>query len=69
MSIEFDEYLAAEDTVTLVELPERGLGHLPERSLLIEIQPISSEHRRLCISPFPEDAVWVSRIEDLCLRL
>jgi tRNA threonylcarbamoyladenosine biosynthesis protein TsaE len=63
-SIGFEDYLAPFDGITLVEWPERAASVLPEIYLLIEIESVGSDRRRLRIVPIPSDA-WATRVESL----
>ena len=66
-SIGFDDF-AVPDAVTLVEWPERAATALPDRFLLIEIETVGSESRRLRFVPVPM-TTWTYRIESLRTRL
>jgi len=63
-SIGFEDFVAPTDGVTLVEWPERAASALPDIYMLIEIEPVDSERRRLRFVPIPSDA-WASRVERL----
>ena len=52
-SIGFDDFVVPADGVTLVEWPERAATALPDRFLLIEIETVGSESRRLRFVPVP----------------
>jgi tRNA threonylcarbamoyladenosine biosynthesis protein TsaE len=64
-SIGFEDFVAPADGVTIVEWPERAATALPERFLLIEIETIGSDRRRLRFVPVPDDDIWTCRIEIL----
>lgn len=64
-SIGFDDFVAPTDGVTIVEWPERAATALPERFLLIEIETVGSDSRRLRFTPAPDDETWTCRIESL----
>jgi tRNA threonylcarbamoyladenosine biosynthesis protein TsaE len=64
-SIGFEYFVAPADGVTLVEWPERAATALPERFLLIEIETIGSDSRRMRFVPAPDDDVWNCRIGNL----
>jgi tRNA threonylcarbamoyladenosine biosynthesis protein TsaE len=64
-SIGFEDFVAPADGVTLVEWPERAATALPDRFLLIEIETVGSDIRRLRFVPVPDDDVWTCRIENL----
>ena len=64
-SIGFDDLMAAADGVMLVEWPERAAAALPDRFLLIEIEPVGPESRRLRFVAGADDEIWMSRIERL----
>jgi tRNA threonylcarbamoyladenosine biosynthesis protein TsaE len=68
-SIGFEDFLAPADGVTLVEWPERAAAALPERFLLIELETIGSDRRRLRFVPVPDDNLWTCRIESLRSQL
>jgi tRNA threonylcarbamoyladenosine biosynthesis protein TsaE len=68
-SIGFDDFVVPANAVTLVEWPERAATSLPDRFLLIEIETVGSESRRLRFVPVPDHGVWTYRIESLRTRL
>jgi tRNA threonylcarbamoyladenosine biosynthesis protein TsaE len=68
-SIGFADLIAPTDGVTLVEWPERALEALPERYVLVEMEPSGPERRSIRISPVPNDRTWSSRFADLRQRL
>jgi len=68
-SIGFEDFVAPADGVTLVEWPERAATMLPERFLLIEIDTVGSNSRRLRFVPVPDDDAWTCRITSLRSRL
>ena len=68
-SIGFDDFVVPANAVTIVEWPERAATSLPDRFLLIEIETVGSESRRLRFVPVPDDDVWTYRIESLRTRL
>jgi tRNA threonylcarbamoyladenosine biosynthesis protein TsaE len=64
-SIGFDDLLASAGGVVLVEWPERAATILPERYLLIELESVGSDARRLRFVPGPDNDAWLERIERL----
>jgi len=48
-SFGFEEYLAPEAGVTLIEWPERAANLLPPEAMLIEITPDGADRRRIAI--------------------
>ena len=64
-SIGFDDLMASGDGVMLVEWPERAAAVLPERFLLIEIEPVGAGDRRLRFVPTPNDGAWMDRFTRL----
>ena len=64
-SIGFDDFMAPDDGITLVEWPERASTALPERFLLVEIKTLGSGSRRLRFLSVPDDEVSGRRIESL----
>jgi tRNA threonylcarbamoyladenosine biosynthesis protein TsaE len=68
-SIGFDELVAPADGVTLVEWPERAAAALPDHYLLIEIESIGSDSRRLRFVPVPAEDTWGRRLASLRNRL
>jgi len=68
-SIGFDDLVASADGLILVEWPERAATSLPERFLLVEIEPVGSESRRLRFIPGSDDETWTRRIASLRLHL
>jgi tRNA threonylcarbamoyl adenosine modification protein YjeE len=64
-SIGFDEFMAPADGVTLVEWPERASTALPERFLLVEIEPAGPGCRRLRFSAIPDDEISAHRFESI----
>jgi tRNA threonylcarbamoyladenosine biosynthesis protein TsaE len=64
-SIGFDDLVASTAGVVLVEWPERAATVLPERFLLIEIEAVGSNYRRLRFVPSPDDDVWMHRFDHL----
>jgi tRNA threonylcarbamoyladenosine biosynthesis protein TsaE len=64
-SIGFDDLVASTGGVVLVEWPERAATVLPERFLLIEIEAVGSNYRRLRFVPGPDDDVWMHRFARL----
>jgi tRNA threonylcarbamoyladenosine biosynthesis protein TsaE len=64
-SIGFDDLVASTGGVVLVEWPERAVTVLPERFLLIEIETVGSDNRRLRFVPSPDDEVWTHRFARL----
>jgi tRNA threonylcarbamoyladenosine biosynthesis protein TsaE len=68
-SIGVDEYVAPESGAALVEWPERAIGHLPDRYLLIEMEVVGPQERRLSFSAHPADSSWAERLVDLQHRL
>ena len=68
-SIGFEDFVSPLGGATIVEWPERAAGSLPDRFLLIEIDPTAQESRRLRFVPYPDDASWKDRIASLRSRL
>jgi tRNA threonylcarbamoyladenosine biosynthesis protein TsaE len=64
-SIGFDDLVASTDGVMLVEWPERAATVLPERYLLVEIETVRFDNRRLRFVPGSDDDAWTARIERL----
>jgi tRNA threonylcarbamoyladenosine biosynthesis protein TsaE len=64
-SIGFDDFMAPADGVTLVEWPERASTALPERFLLVEIEPVGPGSRRLRFSATPDDEISTHRFESI----
>jgi tRNA threonylcarbamoyladenosine biosynthesis protein TsaE len=64
-SIGFDDLIASAAGVMLVEWPERAATVLPERFLLIEIETVGSDHRRLRFVPSPDEDAWMDRFQRL----
>ena len=52
-SFGFDDYLAPTDGVTLIEWPERAATRLPDRYLLVRLEPVGESKRRLVIEAMP----------------
>jgi tRNA threonylcarbamoyladenosine biosynthesis protein TsaE len=63
-SIGFAEFIHPVDGVTLVEWPERAVDSLPERYLLVELDFVGPERRRLRAALVPDDG-WGSRHDAL----
>jgi tRNA threonylcarbamoyladenosine biosynthesis protein TsaE len=68
-SIGFAELVAPSDGVTVVEWPERAVGLLPERYLLVEFEHSGADLRRLAVSAFPPAGALADRVADLRARL
>jgi tRNA threonylcarbamoyladenosine biosynthesis protein TsaE len=68
-SIGFDDLVMSADGVVLVEWPERAATMLPERFLLIELETVGSDSRRLRFAPGPDKHDWLERLELLRSRL
>src|SRR5688500_3954250 len=68
-TIGFEDFVAPADGVTLVEWPERAAYALPDRVLLIEIQTVGSDSRRMRFVPVPDDDAWTCHIERLRSQL
>jgi tRNA threonylcarbamoyladenosine biosynthesis protein TsaE len=68
-SIGFDDFMAPADGITLVEWPERASTVLPERFLLVEIESVGSESRRLRFVAIPNDEISGRRMERLRSRI
>ena len=64
-SIGFDDFMAPADGITLVEWPERAATALPEHFLLIEIEMIRPNSRRLRFVPIVDDEVSIRLIGNL----
>jgi tRNA threonylcarbamoyladenosine biosynthesis protein TsaE len=50
-SFGFEEYLEADDAVTIVEWPEHGRDDLPEEYLLIELDYVADQKRHIHLKP------------------
>lgn len=68
-SIGFDDFAAPVNGVTVVEWPERAAAALPDRYVLIEIETIDVDIRRLHFVPVPDDGSWTNRFASLRDRL
>jgi tRNA threonylcarbamoyladenosine biosynthesis protein TsaE len=68
-SIGFSELVAPSDGVTVVEWPERAAGLLPEQYLLVELEHIGTDRRRLAVSAFPDGGALGDRVADLRARV
>jgi len=68
-SIGFDDFTAPGEGITLVEWPERASTVLPDRFLLVEIEPLGSGGRRLRFVAIPDDEISRRRIESLRSRI
>lgn len=68
-SIGFADLVAPTDGVTLVEWPERATAALPAQYLLVEIDPVGPDRRRVRISAVPADGLWLPRLSNLRQRL
>jgi tRNA threonylcarbamoyladenosine biosynthesis protein TsaE len=64
-SIGFEDLMASTDGVMLVEWPERAGVVLPQRYLLIEIETVAPDARRLRFAAGPDADVWMNRIGHL----
>ena len=64
-SIGFADYLAPVDGVSVVEWPERASGELPEEHLLIRLESLDGDRRRLSLRPIPEQGQLASRVAPL----
>jgi tRNA threonylcarbamoyladenosine biosynthesis protein TsaE len=64
-TIGFSDIVNAPTDITVVEWPERALGVLPERFLLVEITSLGEGVRKLIVSAFPTDRAWQPRLADL----
>lgn len=68
-TIGFADIVTAPTAITLIEWPERALGALPDRYLLVEIDARGDETRDWSISGTPDDAAWRARLNDLNRRI
>ena len=68
-SIGFDELVMSADGVVIVEWPERAATMLPERFLLIELETVGTDSRRMRFAPGPDQHNWMERLELLRSRL
>lgn len=68
-TIGFTDLMAPSDGLTLVEWPERAADALPDRYLLIAIEAVAPDTRRLRVSAAPDDESWATRLSDLHQRL
>jgi tRNA threonylcarbamoyladenosine biosynthesis protein TsaE len=64
-SFGFDTYLAPTDGITVIEWPERAGATLPQAYLLIELEAIEEEGRRLTIGAVPTGPETVHRMDAL----
>jgi len=69
-SIGFGDFAAPADGVSIVEWPERAAAALPDRYVLIEIEPKGIDSRSLRFIPVPDDELWKKRFVSLrsCLE-
>lgn len=68
-TIGFTDIVHDPAAITLVEWPERALGALPERYLVIEIAIRDEGTRGVVISGYPADGAWQLRLNDLDRRV
>lgn len=54
-SIGFDDYVMPEDGVSLIEWPGHAGGRLPDRYLLVRLEHLDQEKRRLVIESVPAE--------------
>jgi tRNA threonylcarbamoyladenosine biosynthesis protein TsaE len=64
-SIGFEDYLAPVDGVSVVEWPERASDELPEEHLLVRLEPLDGDRRRLSLLPVPGNGRLASRVAPL----
>lgn len=66
--IGFDDYLAPDDGVSLIEWPERAATRLPAASLVVELQAVGEGQRRLVLRSLvpeaPEAERWMTLLID-----
>jgi tRNA threonylcarbamoyladenosine biosynthesis protein TsaE len=66
-SFGFDDYLEPIDGVSLIEWPERAETRLPDAYLLIHLEHLGEDKRRLLIEPVPaagDHAAWLGELWD-----
>lgn len=63
--IGFDDYLAPSHGVTVVEWPERAATRLPAEYLLVRLENLGPDQRRLLIEAVPTDGPYAERVEAL----
>ena len=64
-SFGFDAYLAPPDGITVIEWPERAGDALPAAYLLVALEPLAEDARRLSIRAVPADGPYAARVEAL----
>ena len=64
-SIGFEDFADPVTGATIVEWPERAAATLPDRYVLIEIESLGVESRRLRFVPVPDDGWWTDRFASL----
>ena len=64
-TIGFSDITATPTGIAIVEWPERALGALPDRYLLVEISSRGEGVREFAISGSPTDTEWHVRLTDL----
>jgi tRNA threonylcarbamoyladenosine biosynthesis protein TsaE len=67
-SIGFEDYLVPVDGVSVVEWPERASDELPEEYLLVLLDALDGERRRISFRPVPGDGRLASRVVTLLDR-
>jgi tRNA threonylcarbamoyladenosine biosynthesis protein TsaE len=68
-TIGFSELISPSEGTTVIEWPERAIGALPDRYLLIEFHDLGEDRRRLRLSLAPPDSAWGQRPQALRVRL
>lgn len=63
MTFGFEEYLDDPDGIVVIEWPERAQADLPETYLLVELEHLADEKRRLVLRPRGER--YVTLVEEL----
>ncbi len=63
--IGFDDLLAPSDGVSVIEWPERAGAWLPDRYVLVRIEPMPDSGRRLSVSAMPANDELADRIGSL----
>ena len=64
-SFGFDDYLSPGDGVTVIEWPERAGGRLPDAYLLVRLDALGPDERRLVIEAAPPDGPYAGRVEEV----
>jgi tRNA threonylcarbamoyladenosine biosynthesis protein TsaE len=65
-SFGYEQYLAPVDGITVIEWPERAGSTLPDRYLLVTIEPIGPDTRRLELQPPTGEPTFDLALNRLC---